>query len=203
MPWASARATRATVVHWSVSAPSLSTSSCSAWRSASATRTSLTTLAETAGAYWSRRFPDDDAAAVRVAGGKTLSQLSGALLRAIDPDAIAERASGKPGGSAAEVTIDAFEKAREGLVSEACAPFDLPALRDRLMSAKQDAEQVIDSVTIDAVTSQGSMRRRRRRPSACCSRFREYIDEHEGGDHGAADPLYSRPYKRELTEGRC
>ena len=34
-----------------------------------------------------------------ISGGKTIAQMSATLLRAIDPDAIAERATGKPGAS--------------------------------------------------------------------------------------------------------
>jgi type I restriction enzyme, R subunit len=159
----------------------------------------LTTLAGRL-ARLEQEISDDDAAAVReLAGGKSLSELSGALLRAIDPDAIAERAAGKPGASAAEVTIDAFDKARAGLVSEACAPFDLPALRDRLAKAKQDAEQVIDSVTIDTVTSQGFDAAAKEKAVSVLRSFREYIEEHKA-EITALQILYSRPYKQRLTE---
>jgi type I restriction enzyme R subunit len=68
-----------------------------------------------------------------LSGGKSLSALSGTLLRAIDPDAIAERATGKPGASPAEVAPDAMVAARKGLADEACAPFRCarPARRPR------------------------------------------------------------------------
>jgi type I restriction enzyme R subunit len=75
-----------------------------------------------------------------ITGGKTIAQMSATLLRAIDPNAIAERATGKPGASPAEVTPEKFEAAKKALVLEACAPFDQPALRDTLVKLKQQNE---------------------------------------------------------------
>jgi type I restriction enzyme R subunit len=106
-----------------------------------------------------------------LAGGKSLSELSGTLLRAIDPDAIAERATGKSGASPAQVAPDAMEAARKGLADEACAPFDVPVLRDALVKAKQDAEQTIDTVTEDTVLSQGFDATRLSCGCACCLRM--------------------------------
>lgn len=159
----------------------------------------LTTLAGRL-ARLEQAISDDDATAVReLAGGKTLSQLSGALLKAIDPDAIAERATGKVGGSAAETTPEAMGAAREELVTEACAPFDTPALRDALAKAKQGAEQVIDSVTIDSVTSQGFDAAAKEKAVSVLRSFREYIEEHKA-EITALQILYSRPFKQRLTE---
>src|SRR5207247_2444881 len=90
-----------------------------------------------------------------LAGGKSLAEMSAALLRAVNPDAIAERAAGKPGASPDEVAPERMEAVRKDLIDEACAPFDLPALREALAKAKQEAEQTIDTVTIDSVTQQG------------------------------------------------
>jgi len=134
-----------------------------------------------------------------LAGGKQLPELSGTLLRAVDPDAIAERATGKPGASPAEVAPDAFEAARQKLVAEACAPFDLPALRDALAKAKQDAEQTIDTVTVDAVISQGFDAAAKEKAANLLKSFRDYIDQHQA-EITALQILYSRPFKQRLTE---
>lgn len=134
-----------------------------------------------------------------LSGGKSLSELSGRLLRAVDPDAVAERATGKPGASPAEVAPDAMEAARKGLTDEACAPFDVPALRDALAKAKQDAEQTIDTVTVDAVLSQGFDAAAKEKASALLRSFRDYIDQHKA-EIAALQILYSRPFKQRLTE---
>ena len=132
-------------------------------------------------------------------GGKSLSQLSGALLRAIDPDAIAERATGKPGASPAEVASEEFETARKQLADEACAPFDVPALRDALAKAKQDAEQTIDTVTIDTVISSGFDAAAKAKAAGLVQAFRDYLAQNQG-QIDALQILYSRPFKQRLTE---
>ena len=134
-----------------------------------------------------------------LSGGKSLSELSGTLLRAIDPDAIAEKATGKPGASPAEVAPDKFEVAKQELAAAACAPFDVPALRDALAKAKQDAEQTIDTVTVDTVLSQGFDAAAKERAATLLKSFREYIEQHQA-EITALQILYSRPFKQRLTE---
>lgn len=134
-----------------------------------------------------------------LSGGKSLSELSRTLLRAIDPDAIAERAAGQPAASPAEVTPDALETARKGLADEACAPFDVPALRDALTKAKQDAEQTIDTVTVDTVLSQGFDAAAKAKAAGLVQAFRDYIAQHQT-EIDALQILYSRPFKQRLTE---
>ena len=134
------------------------------------------------------------------AGGRSLADLSGALLRAIDPDAIAERATGKPGASPAEVAPDDFEAARKALADEACASFDLPALRDALTKAKQESEQTIDTVTVDTVLSQGFDAAAKAKAAGLVEDFRAYLAQHQT-EIDALQILYSRPFGQRLTEG--
>ncbi len=116
---------------------------------------------------------------VEVTGGKSLSDLSGNLLRALDPDNLAED--------------------RKRLIDEACAPFDVPALRDMLAKAKQDAEQTIDNVTVDTVLSQGFDSAAKARAEGIIDAFHDYIDKYQA-EIDALQILYSRPYKHRLTE---
>ena len=92
---------------------------------------------------------------VTASGGQTPATLAGALLRAFDPDAIAERATGKPGASPDEVAPEKFEATRQELITTACAPFDKPALRQTLEQLKKETEQAIDIYTPDEVLEQG------------------------------------------------
>lgn len=134
-----------------------------------------------------------------LAGGKSLAELSGTLLRAIDPDAIAERATGKSGASPAGVTPEAMTTASRQLADAACAPFDVPALRDALAKAKQDAEQIIDTVTVDTVLSQGFDAAAKAKAASLVQAFRDYLAEHQS-EIDALQILYSRPFKQRLTE---
>ncbi len=159
----------------------------------------LTTLAGRL-ARLDREISRDEAQKLaELAGGKSLAELSGSLLRAIDPDAIAEKATGKPGASPAEATPEALDAARKTLADAACAPFDLPALRDALAKAKQDAEQTIDVTTVDTVVSQGFDAAAKEKAMALLSSFREYIEQHKA-EITALQLLYSRPYQQRLTE---
>jgi type I restriction enzyme, R subunit len=134
-----------------------------------------------------------------ITGGKTVAQMSATLLRAIDPNAIAERATGKPGASPAEITPEKFEAAKKELVHEACAPFDQPALRDTLVKLKQQNEQTIDTVTADVVTHQGFDAVAKEKAANLLKSFRDYIEQHRA-EITALQILYSRPFKQRLTE---
>jgi type I restriction enzyme R subunit len=134
-----------------------------------------------------------------IAGGKTITQMSATLLRAIDPNAIAERATGMPGTSPAEVALEKFEAAKKELVLEACAPFDQPALRDTLVKLKQQNEQTIDTVTADVVTHQGFDAVAKEKATNLLKSFRDYIEQHQA-EITALQILYSSPFKQRLTE---
>jgi type I restriction enzyme R subunit len=136
---------------------------------------------------------------VELSGGPNLAQMSAALLQAIDPDAIAERATGKPGASPGEVAPPKFEAARQELVQAACAPFDKPALRDILGMLKQINEQTIDTVTTDVVTAQGFDAAAKQKAVSLLKSFRDYIEQHQA-EIAALQILYSRPYHQRLTE---
>jgi type I restriction enzyme R subunit len=128
-----------------------------------------------------------------------LAELSGTLLRAIDPDAIAECATGKSCASPADVAPEAMVTASKQLVDAACAPFDVPALRDALAKAKQDAEQIIDTVTVDTVLGQGFDAAAKAKAASLVQAFRDYLAEHQT-EIDALQILYSRPFKQRLTE---
>jgi type I restriction enzyme R subunit len=85
------------------------------------------------------------------------------------------------------------------VVQKACSPFDLPALRDALAKAKQDAEQTIDVTTEDTVLSQGFDAAAKAKAAGLVQAFREYIAKHQA-EITALQILYSRPFKQRLTE---
>ncbi|MEQ1891033.1 MAG: type I restriction-modification enzyme R subunit C-terminal domain-containing protein [Planctomycetota bacterium] len=134
-----------------------------------------------------------------LAKGKTLAELSAGLLAAVDPDTIAEHATGKGGASPAEVAPARFEAVQKELVTAACAAFDKPAFRDALVQVKREAEQTIDTVTMDTVLSQGFDPKAKEKALLLARSFREYIETHKA-ELTALQILYSRPYRSRLTE---
>ena len=165
----------------------------------------LTTLAGRL-ARLEREISHGDALALKgMAGGKSLAELSRALLNVCDPDFIqAEAMKAKcdtttPDGIVPELTESEINAARAAAVTSACAPFDVPALRDALAKAKQVAEQTIDTVTVDTVLGQGFDAAAKEKAAALLRSFRDYIEQHQA-EITALQILYSRPYKQRLTE---
>ncbi|MGC3958428.1 MAG: type I restriction-modification enzyme R subunit C-terminal domain-containing protein [Verrucomicrobiota bacterium] len=136
---------------------------------------------------------------VTASGGQTPATLAGALLRAFDPDAIAERATGKPGASPDEVAPEKFEATRQELIAAACAPFDKPALRQTLEQLKKETEQAIDIYTPDEVIEQGFDAAAKAKAAGLVQAFRDYLVANQA-QIDALQILYSRPFKQRLTE---
>jgi type I restriction enzyme R subunit len=136
---------------------------------------------------------------VTASGGQTPATLAGALLRAFDPDAIAERATGKPGASPDEVAPEKFAATRQELITAACAPFDKPALRQTLEQLKKEIEQAIDIYTPDEVLEQGFDAAAKAKAAGLVQAFRDYLVANQA-QIDALQILYSRPFKQRLTE---
>jgi type I restriction enzyme R subunit len=132
-------------------------------------------------------------------GGHTPATLAGALLRAYDPDAIAERATGRSGAEAQEIAPEQYDATRQQLIIEACAPFDTPALRETLARLKTETEQAIDIYTPDEVVTQGFDEAAKAKAAGLVQAFRDYLAQHQT-EIDALQVLYSRPYKQRLTE---
>jgi len=136
---------------------------------------------------------------VNASGGQTPAALAGALLRAFDPDAIAERATGKPGASPEEVAPEKLAAVRKDLIREACAPFDTLALRQTLEMLKQEIEQALDIYTPDEVLEQGFDAAAKAKAAGLVQAFRDYLAQNKA-QIDALQILYSRPFKQRLTE---
>jgi type I restriction enzyme R subunit len=160
---------------------------------------SLTSLAGRLARLDRELTPAQQKEVTTTSGGHTLSQMSAALLKAFDPDAVAEHATGIKGTEPQEVSEEAFTQAQTALITTACAPFDKPALRDLLAKVKQESEQTIATSVIDEVIEQGFSGAARDKAAALAKSFRDYIEQHQA-EITALQILYSRPYAQRLTE---
>lgn len=132
-------------------------------------------------------------------GGQTPATLAGALLRASDPDAIAERATGRRGASPDEVSPAQYEATRQELIATACAPFDKPALRQTLETLRKESEQALDIYTPDEVLEQGFDATAKAKAAGLVQAFRDYLAQNQA-QIDALQILYSRPFRQRLTE---
>ncbi len=134
-------------------------------------------------------------AALDVPGGRSLSELSSALLQSISPDAIDTEVISRHGSleAATDAQIDAVEAE---LKDRACRPIDNAPLRTLIKVIKQKSDIVIDEGTIDQITSAGyDLKQAEQRTTS----FRDFIETHKD-ELLALEILYSKPFpKRRLT----
>jgi type I restriction enzyme, R subunit len=145
----------------------------------------------------------DDKAKARLekaSAGVPLSELGKALIVALNPDKIVEAAlaTAKAKGitrSEETLTADEIAAARAERVAAACAPFDQPALRDAIESARREREQLIDHVNLDQVTFSGYSAQAEAQAQKAIQTFAEFIAQHKD-EIAALTFFYQQPYQR-------
>jgi len=105
--------------------------------------------------------------------------LANALLDALDPDKAVERAELPDFVAALPAGADPVIAAREALVNAATAPFDIPALRQALVTTQTRNELTIDKVSKDAVTGAGYVTKESEKLKELVGSFREFIEAHK------------------------
>jgi len=129
--------------------------------------------------------------------GLSLKQIINSLLDAVDPDKHIERAQQMFRTDAP--TEEQMRKAREELTKTACAPFDKPALRNTLSDIKKRYEQVIDTVSKDAVTFAGYDTQAKDKARTLVDTFKKFIEDNKD-EVTALQMIYGKPYgRRRLT----
>jgi type I restriction enzyme R subunit len=141
-----------------------------------------------------RKLDTDGAAELmKLAEGRTLADMAGRLLDAIDPDTIEAAAQAKHGTTA---TPQQVESAQRELKDQACRPFDSPVLRQGLIAAKARTDVKIDTISTDEVISSGYDEAK---AQTTVDRFREFLETNKN-QITALQILYGRPYaQRRLT----
>src|ERR1035437_70146 len=102
-----------------------------------------------------RRLTKEDRAELeKVAGGKSLSDITNSLVHALDPDVQLEAAKKEVGS--ADPTPQQIQATTMKLLAEAAKPIaSNAALRNKLIAVKKSYEQTIDAVSKDEVLEAG------------------------------------------------
>jgi type I restriction enzyme R subunit len=146
-----------------------------------------------------RLNPELQADVEKLADGKTLSQIAQTLLDAIDPDYIEAKArEGKP--ETYKPTEEELRTVRQSIANAAVAPLATnPNLRQKLIELQTAAEQTIDIISKDKLIFAGADLKTAESARDTIRSFREYIEMHKA-EIEALEILYSRPYRKRLTE---
>jgi type I restriction enzyme R subunit len=130
----------------------------------------------------------------QVTGGATLPEMVNGLLDAVDPDKQADKA--REMFQVEEPNLEQIQEAAEKLAKSACAPFENPQIRNRIIEIKQRNEQVIDTVSKDTVISIGFTQVQ---AQGVIESFKRFMAENRD-ELTALQIFYSRPYgQRRLT----
>lgn len=140
----------------------------------------------------------------KVSGSIPLNVLGKALIAALDPDRIVETAlatAREQGITRTEESLTDEELAavKARLVTDACAPFDDPELRDAVESARREREQIIDHLNLDQVTFAGYSAQAEEQAEKLIQTFADFIAAHRD-EIAALGFFYQQPYqRRQLT----
>ena len=124
-------------------------------------------------------------------GGKSLRSMINGLFDAADPDRKAEKA--KAMFDTPAPTVDQLKKAGEDLAKEACAPFEIPQIRNTIIAIHKKNEQVIDTVSSDSVIEAAWDAQAALKSRTVVDTFQKFIEENKN-ELDALQIIYSRPY---------
>jgi type I restriction enzyme R subunit len=144
---------------------------------------------------------DDRAELAQLAGGLSVVDLAGLLVRAVDPDlalATAQNVRAERGDEG-EPSHEEIAAAQAGLVKAALQPLrDNPDLREALTAVRRNPEQLIDNITDDEIIDSGFSKDATDRARKTVEDFRQYIHDHHA-ELTALDAMYGVPHQRRLT----
>jgi type I restriction enzyme, R subunit len=136
----------------------------------------------------------------KISGGVSVGQLGKNLIGAVDPDKIVQDALAVARAKNPEFKEDLLSErdlqaARAARVAAACAPFNVPELRDEIESARREREQIIDHVNLDQVTFSGFSAQAEAQAAKVIQSFGEYIAANKD-EIAALSFFYQQPYQR-------
>jgi type I restriction enzyme R subunit len=130
------------------------------------------------------------------AGGRSLQNITHALVEALDPDVQYVEAEKNVGG---EPTSEQVAEAARSLLDDALEPLATnPALREKLVEIRRSYEQTIDEVSKDEVIEAGYSPEATEKAKSLVASFRQFIEDNKD-EITALQILYNRPYVQRLT----
>jgi type I restriction enzyme R subunit len=124
--------------------------------------------------------------------GKTLKQLTGDLVDALNPDNHSAKA--RKDFATSEPDGKQLQQSAVKLVGEAVKPLYNPALRELLLEIKKKNEQIIDTVSPDTLIFAGFSEEKAK---SVIDSFEQFIADNKD-EITALQVLYSKPYKQRL-----
>jgi type I restriction enzyme R subunit len=145
-----------------------------------------------------RITPEDREEVQKLGGGKTLNELTGDIVQAVNPDNHIELARAQSaGGQATEPTAEQIKKAAVKMKTEAVKPIHKPELRKKLVDLHKTTEQTIDTISKDKVTEAGFSAEALDKAKGLVNSFEQFIKDNKD-EITALQILYSKPYKSRL-----
>ncbi|MDF7824701.1 type I restriction-modification enzyme R subunit C-terminal domain-containing protein [Pontiellaceae bacterium B12227] len=139
----------------------------------------------------------EQARVTELAAGKSLKEMSKALITAFDPDAVEQRAAFEPNDPPGVIET-AKQTAQEELITEAATVFH-GELNEYLENVRKEHEQIIDHINIDQVTHSDWETSSVEKAQALIGDFSEYLETHKD-EIAALSIFYNQPYnRREIT----
>src|SRR5436309_857090 len=135
----------------------------------------------------------------KLSGGKTLTNIARDLLDAIDPDKI-EAQAGRDAPPGRPIEPSHLQSASEKLAKEAAKMIATnPDLRNKILAIQRAADQTVDTVSQDKLLFAAADAKTSEAARDTIRSFRDYIEQHKA-EIEALQILYSRPFKKRLTE---
>ena len=139
-----------------------------------------------------QKLSSAERAEIREIAGVSIADLTHRLLDAVDPDVKIEKT--KELFSTDDPDEKQVEKAGEALVALACAPFDNPNLRNKLVELYGRSEQIIDTVSKDELILAG-FGGESEKAKTIIDTFRKCIEDNKDALM-ALQIIYNRPHAR-------
>jgi len=146
--------------------------------------------------------PKENQRIEETSGGKSLSDITKAIVTALDSDEQAVEARKQFNLPAeTEPTEEQLDKATAILLMRAAEPLaSKPALRQVLQDVKQQVEQTIDEISKDVLLEAGHSADAKEKARALVQDFEKFIADNKD-EIEALQFFYSRPYKERLKYG--
>lgn len=159
----------------------------------------LSSLASRLARLEQRLSEEDREALKQAAGGRSLKELTGALVESLNPDRHVEGARREFGLMVEdEPTPEQLVEVSGKMRQEAVAPLATnAALREKILNIKTRSEQTIDVISQDEVTHAAFSDEARERAQTLVTSFEQFIEEHKD-EITALQVLYSRPHAERL-----